>query len=56
MNKKGKYFIFYNKPYMPSAALRGPFHKAMMCALKSVPASALELGLHAHTVVLPAAA
>ena len=41
---------------MPSAGLHGPFHKAMICALKCVPASALELGLHAHTVVLPAAA
>ena len=26
MNEKGKDFIFYNKPYMPSAGLHGPLH------------------------------
>ena len=54
MNEKGKEFIFYNKPYMPSAGLHGPLH--MVCALSPVPAPTLALDLHAHTVVLPAAA
>ena len=44
MNEKGKHFIFYNKPYMPSAGLHGPLH--MACAL--CPCS-LALDLHAHT-------
>ena len=26
MNEKGKDFISYNKPYMPSAGLHGPLH------------------------------
>ena len=33
MNEKGKDLIFYNKPYMPSAGLHGPWHMAMVCAL-----------------------
>ena len=33
MNEKEKNFIFYNKPYMPSAGLHGPLHMAMVCAL-----------------------
>ena len=47
MNEKGKEFIFYNKPYMPSAGLHGPLH--MVCALSPVPAPTLALDLHAHT-------
>ena len=47
MNEKGKEFIFYNKPYMPSASLHGPLH--MVCALSPVPAPTLALDLHAHT-------
>ena len=47
MNEKGKEFIFYNKPYMPSAGLHGPLH--MVCALSHVPATTLALDLHAHT-------
>ena len=47
MNEKGKEFIFYNKPYMPSAGLHGPLH--MVCALSPVPAPTLVLDLHAHT-------
>ena len=47
MNEKGKEFIFYNKPYMPSAGLHGPLH--MVCALSLVPAPTLALDLHAHT-------
>ena len=47
MNPKGKEFIFYNKPYMPSAGLHGPLH--MVCALSPVPAPTLALDLHAHT-------
>ena len=54
MNEKGKEFIFYNKPYMPSPGLHGPLH--MVCALFPVPAPTLALDLYAHTVVLPAAA
>ena len=33
MNEKGKDYIFYNKPYMPSAGLHGQSHVAMVCAL-----------------------
>ena len=33
MNEKGKDFIFYIKPYIPSAGLHGPLHMAMVCAL-----------------------
>ena len=47
MNEKGKEFIFYNKPYMPSAGLHGPLH--MLCALSPLPAPTLALDLHAHT-------
>ena len=47
MNEKGKEFIFYNKPYMPSAGLHGPLH--MVCALSPFPAPTLALDLHAHT-------
>ena len=47
MNEKGKEFIFYNKPYMPSAGFHGPLH--MVCALSPVPAPTLALDLHAHT-------
>ena len=47
MNEKGKEFIFYNKPYMPSAGLHGPLH--MVCALSPIPAPTLVLDLHAHT-------
>ena len=47
MNEKGKEFIFYNKPYMPSAGIHGPLH--MVCALSHVPAPTLALDLHAHT-------
>ena len=47
MNEKGKEFIFYNKPYMPSAGLHGPLH--MTCALSPVPAPTLALDLHAYT-------
>ena len=47
INEKGKEFIFYNKPYMPSAGLHGPLH--MVCALSPVPALTLALDLHAHT-------
>ena len=54
MIEKGKEFIFYNKPHMPSAGLHGPLH--MVCALSPVPAPTLALDLHTHTVVLPAAA
>ena len=49
MNEKGKEFIFYNKPCMPSAGLHGPLHMAMVCALSPVPAPTLALDLHAHT-------
>ena len=47
MNEKGKEFIFYNKPYMPSVGLHGPSH--MVCALSPVPAPTLALDLHAYT-------
>ena len=47
MNEKEKEFIFYNKPYMPSAGLHGPL--PMVCALSPVPAPILALDLHAHT-------
>ena len=47
MNEKGKEFIFYNKPHMPSAGLHGPLH--MVCALSPVPAPTLALDLHAYT-------
>ena len=51
MNEKGKEFIFYNKPYMPSAGLHGPLH--MVCALSPAPSARSAC---THTVVLPAAA
>ena len=60
MNEKGKEFIFYNKPYMPSAGLHGPLH--MVCALlerflyESIVYCPWIGPLHAHTVALPAAA
>ena len=55
MNEKGKDFIFYNQPYMPSTSLYGPLHMALWC-VHSDPAPTLVLDLHAPTVVLPAAA
>ena len=47
MNEKGKDFISYNKPYMPSAGLHGPLH--MVCTLSLLPAPTLALDLHGHT-------
>ena len=47
MNEKGKEFILYNKPYMPSAGLQSPLHR--VCALSPIPAPTLALDLHAHT-------
>ena len=41
MNEKGKEFMFYNKPYMPSAGLHSPLHMAMVCAF--CPCSLLPL-------------
>ena len=32
MSDKGKDYVFYNKPYMPSAGLHGSLHMALMCA------------------------
>ena len=59
MNEKGRDFIFYYKPYMPSAGLHGPLH---MCeyvnhdtrtSLKwEVSVSMFEVSV-AHTVIYP---
>ena len=53
MNEKGKDFIFYNKPYMPSAGLDGPLH--MVCALCPCSHPSTRSAC-THTVALPAAA
>ena len=54
MRKERNSFSITTYIYMPSAGLHGPLY--MVCALSPVPAPTLALDLHAHTVVLPAAA
>ena len=47
MNERGNDFMFYNKPYMPSAPSRSIAHG--VCTLSLLPAPTLALDLHAHT-------
>ena len=54
MNEKGKEFIFYNKPYMPTAGLHGLLHG--MCTLPCPCSYPSARSACTHTVVLPAAA
>ena len=54
MNEKGKDFIFCNKSYMLQQAFM--VHFTWPWCVHSDPTPTLALDLHAHTVVLPAAA
>ena len=57
MNEKGKEFIFYNEPYMPSAGLHGPLHMAWFVRSAPAPCShPSTISACTHTVALPAAA
>ena len=53
MNEKGNGFIFYNKPYMPSAGLHGPLHMARCVHSVSPCSYPSARSACTHTVVLP---
>ena len=56
MNEKGKDFIFYYKPYLPSAGLHGPLHMARCVHSVSPCSYPSARSACTYTVVLPAAA